>query len=170
MGDTSLKTIAECGVACAIIAIGSNQARAAIAAAAPVGSHGRASSIPGPIVRRGSPIGEGTVVFAGAIVQPDTVVGRHAILNTACSVDHDCTLGDFTHIAPGSRLAGNVKVGSGSLIGLGAVIVPGRAIGSWAIVGAGSVVVHDVPDRTVVRGVPARPATKASESVTAKRS
>lgn len=34
-------------------------------------------------------IGQGTVVFAGACIQPDTVIGGHVIVNTGATVDHD---------------------------------------------------------------------------------
>jgi acetyltransferase-like isoleucine patch superfamily enzyme len=44
----------------------------------------------------------------------------------------------------------------GASIGSGAVILCGMAIGEGAMVGAGAVVTHDVPDRGVVYGVPAR--------------
>ena len=154
VGDTRLATLARLEVKRAVIAIGSNSARAAVADRC--GDRLTWASVvhPRAYLAPGVTIGEGTVVLAGAIVQPDTVVGRHAILNTACSVDHDSVLGDFTHIAPGARLAGGVRVATGSLIGLGAVLLPGRSIGSWATVGAGSVVIRDVPDRTVVKGVP----------------
>jgi maltose O-acetyltransferase len=41
-------------------------------------------------------------------------------------------------------------------IGSGSIILPGVRIGKKCIVGAGSVVSRDVPDETVVVGVPAR--------------
>lgn len=41
-------------------------------------------------------------------------------------------------------------------IGSNATILPGVTIGENAIVGAGAVVTHDVPDYTIVVGVPAR--------------
>lgn len=41
-------------------------------------------------------------------------------------------------------------------IGSGAVIMGGITIGENAIIGAGAVVTHDVPDNTIVAGVPAR--------------
>jgi len=98
----------------------------------------------------------GSVVFAGAVVQPEVTIGHHVIVNTGATVDHDCRLGDFAHIAPGCHLAGQVQVGEGALLGIGAAIVPGVSIGAWATVGAGAVVLHDVTAGSVVAGAPAR--------------
>lgn len=42
-------------------------------------------------------------------------------------------------------------------IGSGAVILPGLSIGEEAVIGAGAVVTKNVPDRTIVKGSPARP-------------
>jgi sugar O-acyltransferase (sialic acid O-acetyltransferase NeuD family) len=101
-------------------------------------------------------LGEGTVVLAGAIIQPDTIVGNHVIINTAASVDHDCVVEDFVHVAPGARLAGEVTVGKGCLLGVGVVVIPRISIGAWTTVGAGAAVVRDLPDHVVATGVPAR--------------
>ena len=76
-------------------------------------------------------------------------------MNTT-TVDHDCVIGDFVHIAPGVNLAGNVSVGDGSMVGVGTSVIPGIRIGKNCIVGAGSVVIEDVPDNSVVVGSPAR--------------
>lgn len=50
----------------------------------------------------------------------------------------------------------SITIGDDSWIGTGVVILPEIKIGKCCIVGAGSVVTHDVPDYTVVGGVPAR--------------
>jgi sugar O-acyltransferase (sialic acid O-acetyltransferase NeuD family) len=101
-------------------------------------------------------LGAGTVVFAGAVVQPDAVVGAHAIINTGATIDHDCLIGDFVHIAPGTHLAGEVRIDRGAFIGIGAAVIPSRKVGEWATVGAGAMVVNDIPARATAVGVPAR--------------
>ncbi|MBI1945856.1 MAG: acetyltransferase [Deltaproteobacteria bacterium] len=117
---------------------------------------------PAATVAEGSVLGVGTLVCAGAVVQADARLGAHVIVNTCASVDHDCIVGDFVHVAPGARLAGDVTVELGALIGVGAAVAPKRRVGAWSIVGAGGTVVRDVPPSTTVVGVPARPITRRS--------
>ena len=157
-GEASLESIDRFGIEQAIIAIGSNRARAAVdrrltgRVSWATAIHATAHLAPG--VR----IGEGTVVFAGAIVQPGSVIGLHVILNTACSVDHGGSIGDFVHVAPGVRLAGNVQIGEGALLGIGCSVIPERTIGAWATIGAGGVVVDDIPPDVTAKGIPAKSA------------
>ena len=54
-------------------------------------------------------------------------------------------------------------VKSGASIGSGAVVLSGVTIGQRALVGAGAVVTHDVPDYSLVAGVPARLIRHVSE-------
>ncbi len=101
-------------------------------------------------------LGVGTVVFAGAVIQPAARLGDHVIVNTTASIDHDSTIGDFAHLCPGSHLAGGATIGDGVLMGVGSGTIPYRSVGAWSIVGAGGAVVHDIPDRVVATGVPAK--------------
>ncbi len=101
-------------------------------------------------------LGRGTVVFAGAVVQPDAVIGDHVIVNTGATVDHDCVVGDYAHLAPGVHLAGSVHVGEGAFLGIGSVVSPGVRIGRWTTLGAGAVAIRDLADGAVAVGVPAR--------------
>ena len=112
---------------------------------------------PRACVSRTAEIGEGSVIFAGVVVNADVKVGRGSILNTSCSVGHDCVLGIGTHIAPGARLAGGVRVGNFSWVGIGASIIQLIEIGERVVVGAGAVVIDDVQNGLTVVGVPARP-------------
>jgi acetyltransferase-like isoleucine patch superfamily enzyme len=50
-----------------------------------------------------------------------------------------------------------VVVESGSFLGANVTVLPGVRVGSQSFVAAGSVVTADVPPRTLVAGVPARP-------------
>ena len=52
---------------------------------------------------------------------------------------------------------GKIVVGEYSFVGARSILMPGVKIGNNSVVGAGSVVTHDVPDGTVVCGVPAKP-------------
>lgn len=111
-----------------------------------------------------SSIGCGTVVMAGAIVQPDSLIGEHVIINTNSSVDHDCVIGNFCHVAPGATLCGNVTLGCGAFIGAGAIVAPGVRVGRWQFVKAGTVVKGDLPDAEVA-AVDAAADSSGNESV-----
>lgn len=101
-------------------------------------------------------VDEGSVIFAGCVVNPGARVGRGCILNTGCTVDHDCVLEDGVHISPGAHLGGNVTVGTHGWICAGACIAHGVSVGAYSIVAAGAAVVQDIPDRVLVAGVPAQ--------------
>lgn len=98
----------------------------------------------------------GSVVLHQAIIQRNCIIGSHCIVNTNSIIDHECILDDFIHISPGATLCGNVRVGEGTHIGAGATIIPNINIGKWCVIGAGSVVTKDVPDYSLVVGVPGK--------------
>jgi sugar O-acyltransferase (sialic acid O-acetyltransferase NeuD family) len=96
------------------------------------------------------------MILPSATVNIDSVVGNHVILNTSSSVDHDCRIGDYAHIAPGCHLGGGIIVGEGTFLGVGTSVVPGVRIGRWSVIGAGAVVTKDLQDNCTAVGVPAR--------------
>lgn len=109
------------------------------------------------VVARTARIGPGSVILAGAVVNAGAVIGANAIINTGAIVEHDCNVGDHTHIAPGAVLLGNVEVRRRCLIGARAVVRQGLIIEDSAIVGAGAAVVSNVAEGMCVVGVPAAP-------------
>ncbi len=111
---------------------------------------------PSAQIGRDVEIGAGTVIMAGATINSGTRIGRHCIVNTQGSLDHDCILGDYSSLAPGAICGGNVTLGAGASINLGASVIHGITIGEHAVVGAGAVVLEDVPPRVVSYGVPSR--------------
>ncbi len=99
----------------------------------------------------------GVMIAPNVVINPLAKIGNGVICNTASVVEHECVLGDFSHVAPGVVLCGNVQVGRQSFIGAGSVVRPGIIIGNNVIIGAGSVVVKDIPDFAKVAGNPAHP-------------
>lgn len=99
---------------------------------------------------------EGTVVMSGVTINAAVTVGKHCIINTNSSIDHDCVLEDFVHISPNAALGGSVYVGEGTHVGIGANVIQGIKIGKWCTIGAGTVIISDVPDGSTVVGNPGR--------------
>lgn len=140
-----------------IVAVGDNRTRAKIFQhCRREGSKFGLAKHPMAVMAQDVQVGDGSMICAGVVVNPQTTIGVNAILNTGCTVDHHSCLADHVHIAPGANMGGEVHVGEGALVGIGATVMPRRKIGAWSIVGAGSLVHEDVPDGAVVVGVPAR--------------
>lgn len=139
----------------AVIAVGSNRQREELAAR--LALEWVVLIHPSATVHESVEVGAGTVIFAGAVVQPEARIDEHAIVNTGATVDHDCRIEAFAHIGPGVHLAGDVTVSRGALVGIGACAVPGVKIGERATVGAGATVVVDIPAGATAVGTPARP-------------
>lgn len=111
---------------------------------------------PRSTVSKYAEIGIGTVVMAGAIINPFTSIGLGSIINTSCSIDHDCVIAEGVHVSPGAIVAGGVSIGEMSWLGIGSVVKQGIAISDSVIVAAGAVVVNDVPCNVIIKGVPAK--------------
>lgn len=139
---------------CFVIAIGSNEARCAIAAQYDV--EWTTLIHPAAVVGAGVTIGVGTVVMATAVISPAATVGAHCIINTGAVVEHDSCVGNFVHIAPKVALGGTVCVGDGSQIGIGACVKNNITITENVQVGAGAAVIHSIEESGTYAGVPAR--------------
>lgn len=101
-------------------------------------------------------------------------VGKHVFLNMGCKfqdqggifigdetlIGHNVVLATLNHaMEPEDRatmIPAPIHIGKRVWIGSNATVLPGVTIGDGAIVGAGAVVTKDVPENTVVGGVPAR--------------
>jgi UDP-perosamine 4-acetyltransferase len=165
--DELLPQLLEDGVRLAFIGIGgigNNRPRAdAFSRVLKLGFDVISAIHPRAVVARSAIVGRGVCAMAGVVVNPGAFVGENVILNSNCTIEHDCVLGDHVHIAPGVTLSGAVQIGSYTHIGTGASVRQGVRIGNSSIVGVGAVVVNDVPDDTLVVGVPARPVNVISQ-------
>lgn len=111
---------------------------------------------PDAVVAEDVVIGKGTVVMAGAVINPGVWIGKGCIINTCSSVDHDCEVGDYVHIAVGSHLCGTVSVGDGTWVGASATVSNNVNICGDCMIGAGTVVIKDIEKPGTYVGVPAR--------------
>jgi len=111
---------------------------------------------PSAVVSKYASVSQGSLICANTTINPFAKIGAGCIVNTAASVDHDCDIESFVHIAPGSNIAGAVSIGKLSFVGIGCCVIQGIAIGEQCIIGAGSVVVTDIADNTLAVGCPAK--------------
>ena len=112
---------------------------------------------PSAIIAEDVKIGTGSVIMAGVVINPGTVIGKNCIINTCSSLDHDNLLEDYVHISPGAHLAGTVTIKEGTWICTGAIVKNNITIGKNNIIGAGGVVIKDIIEENgTYIGVPAR--------------
>lgn len=84
----------------------------------------------------------------GIVIGDGALIGHNVVLAT---INHD-----FDPAQRGNNLPAPIRIGKNVWIGANATVLPGVTIGDGAVVAAGSVVTKDVPEMTVVGGVPAR--------------
>ena len=108
------------------------------------------------VVAQDVQIGEGTYVGKRVVINADTRVGKCCIINTGAIIEHENVIGDFSHVAVGATLCGNVQVEKNCMVGANATVIQGIKVGEGSIIGAGSVVLKPVETGTTVVGVPAR--------------
>ena len=111
---------------------------------------------PGAAVARTALIAPGVFIGKNAVVNADAVIEKMAIINTGAVIEHDCKVGEFTHIAVGAVVCGGVDIGKDVFVGANATVIQGVRIGMKSVIGAGSVVLDDVPQNLEVVGVPAK--------------
>lgn len=111
---------------------------------------------PSAVVSTYAKVGEGSVIMPSAILNSASEIGMHCILNSSAIIEYDCILEDYVHVSPNVTLCAGTFVGEGTHIGAGATIIPGKRIGKWCVIGAGSVITQDIPDFSMVVGVPGK--------------
>lgn len=103
-------------------------------------------------------IDSGAQILDNATICTGTKIGFGTIVNTSASIDHDCDVAAFCHIAPGVVMSGQVTVKEFVHIGTGAKVINGIQIHKNSIIGVGANVLKTVPDGAIVYG--ARPYIK----------
>lgn len=120
---------------------------------------------PDSIIGNNVKINFGTLVVSGSIINPGSKIGKHCIINTNSSIDHDNLFQDFSSCAPGVITGGNVKVGKLSFLGIRSTIINNIKIGSETIIGAKSLVNKDCISNYIYYGLPAKKIKKNKKTL-----
>ena len=88
------------------------------------------------VVSKDVSIGQGTIIMHGAIVNTGTQICNFSVVNTKASIDHDCIIKNFVHIAPGTTVCGNVTINDDSFVGAGTTIINNITVNSNCIIGS----------------------------------
>lgn len=119
---------------------------------------------PGAIIRDMVEIGDNCVIMMGAVLNIGAVIGPRTMIDMNTVIGGRAIIGKDCHIGAGTVIAGVIEpphaqpviVGDNVVMGANAVVLEGVKIGNGCVIAAGSVVISDVPDNSVVAGVPGR--------------
>lgn len=102
-----------------------------------------------------SDIGIDVTIPPGVVINTNTTIGDHVLLNIGVTLSHDVVLGDYCTISPGVNIAGMTEVGQASFFGIGSTCIDHLKIGEGAVIAAGALVKENVKSFSMVAGIPA---------------
>lgn len=82
-----------------------------------------------------NPLGEGSLIMPGALIEPGAVVGANCLIWGNVVVAHDAVVEDHCWLAAGAVVSGMAKVGRASFVGVNATIANKVEVGERNIVG-----------------------------------
>lgn len=100
-------------------------------------------------------IGEGSIIYEGAIITTNIKIGNHVIISPKCGIGHDSIIKDYVSLLWNVNISGNDIIEEGVMMGTGSTVIQGKKIGEGSIIGAGAVVIEDIDAYNTAVGVPA---------------
>jgi sugar O-acyltransferase (sialic acid O-acetyltransferase NeuD family) len=94
-------------------------------------------------------IGEGCVITAGAVVEPNSNLGKCVVAWSNTVIAHDSTVEDFCWIASGTVVSANCRIGRSTFIGVNSTISNYVEIGKFNFIGAAAIIHKNTNDNNV---------------------
>lgn len=110
---------------------------------------------PTAIIHRTAQIGEGSMIFAHALVGIEAKVGKQCVVLYNASVNHDVQVGDYTTVYPNATISGRCVIGKYCEIGTGASIIQHVSICDNAKIAVGAAVFTNIKNPGTTVGNPA---------------
>ena len=101
-------------------------------------------------------LGEGSFIGANSILTTNIKIGKHAILNRANHIGHDCSIGNYFSAMPGSIVSGNVIIGDEVYLGTNASIKEKLSIVNNVTIGLNTCIVKNIDEEGVYVGANTR--------------
>lgn len=95
------------------------------------------------------PIGEGSVVLPGAVIEPQARVGANTMVWSNVTLAHHSSVDDHCWVAAGTVVSGQAKVLHHTFLGVACTVVNAVTVGEFNIVGAGALITRDTKAHSV---------------------
>lgn len=109
------------------------------------------------------PVGEGSVVLPGAVIEPHARVGANTMVWCNVTMAHHSTVDDHCWVAAGTVVSGQAKVLRNSFMGVNCTVVNAVTVGEFNIIGAGALISRDTKPHSVHLARSAEPFRYSSE-------
>lgn len=124
LGDTwMLKSLLSVESVFVVVAITDNSARLRVAnSIRALGGQFMSATHPTAYVSPEATVGDGSVIYAGAVVHPDAAVGSHCMVGPGAILDRDAVVGAGSWLSAGSVVGAGARTGARSVLGYNSVV------------------------------------------------
>ena len=150
--DDVIKNYEDIYVVCALA---NTSIRERIIDSLPENAHVATLIDPAAIIHRTAQIGEGSMIFANAMVGIEAKVGKCCTVLYNAAVNHDVQVGDYTTVYPNATISGRCHIGKYCEIGTGASIIQHVSVCDNAKIGVGAAVFTNIKNPGTTVGNPA---------------